>query len=273
MQLRTESVQTNGIALNVASAGDGPVMLLLHGFPDTHAVWHKQIDALVGAGYRVVAPDLRGYGGSDAPAGTAGYAVDVLCADLVGMLDAMQIDSVYLVGHDWGAALGWQLCMLAPARVTRFAALSVGHPRAYAKGGLWQLFKAWYAMLFLIPVVAEMLLLAGNLWFLRLYTDDADQLAGWRANFARKGRATAALNYYRANTGLLRSGERSPILVPVLGVWSEGDPALVEAQMRDSGAYVQGSFRYERIAGLIGHWLQLKQPEQVNALLIGFGRG
>jgi pimeloyl-ACP methyl ester carboxylesterase len=270
MQLREETVKANGISLNVASAGSGPVILLLHGFPDTHAVWHKQIDALVGAGYRVVAPDLRGYGGSDAPAGKSNYSLDVLRADIVALLDAMQIERVYLVGHDWGALIGWQLCMHAPERVERFAALSVGHPRAYARAGFGQLLKAWYALVFLIPVLSEKLLLAGNLLILRLYAADASQLSEWRANLLRPGRATAALNYYRANTRLPSSGRR-PFLTPVLGIWSEWDPALTERQMRNSANFVQGEFRYVRIEGWVGHWLQLKETDRVNALLIEFG--
>jgi pimeloyl-ACP methyl ester carboxylesterase len=120
----------------------------------------------------VVAPGLRGYGGSDAPGSKSDYGLDVLRADIVALLDAMQIERVYLVGHDWGAAIGWQLCMHAPEPVVRFAALSVGHPRAYAHAGLGQLLKAWYAVLFLIPVLSEQLLLSGNLLVLRLYAAD-----------------------------------------------------------------------------------------------------
>ena len=116
MQLREEPVRTNGIEINVASAGAGPVMLLLHGFPDTHTVWRKQVTALVKAGYRVVAPDLRGYGATEAPDGVSHYRLEVLRQDIVALLDAMQIDRVYLVGHDWGAVIGWLCaCMLLSA--------------------------------------------------------------------------------------------------------------------------------------------------------------
>ena len=102
MQLREERVRVNGIEFNVASAGAGPVVMLLHGFPDTHTVWRKQVPALTAAGYRVVAPDLRGYGATEAPHGVSHYRLEVLRQDLVALLDAMQIDRVYLVGHDWG---------------------------------------------------------------------------------------------------------------------------------------------------------------------------
>ena len=272
MQLREERVRVNGIEFNVASAGAGPVVMLLHGFPDTHTVWRKQVPALTAAGYRVVAPDLRGYGATEAPHGVSHYRLEVLRQDLVALLDAMQIDRVYLVGHDWGAVIGWQLCMHVPERVERFAALSVGHPRAYARAGVGQLLRAWYAIAFQVPWVAERLVKAGNLALLKSNCADDKQLSDWRANFAREGMVTAALNYSRANVSLPGSGERQLLSTCVLGVWSEGDPALTEAQMRDSGRYVGGGFEYVRIEGDVGHWLQLTQPKRVNELLIKLGR-
>ncbi len=270
--LHQEVVRLNGIAMNVATSGTGPAVLLLHGFPDTHAVWRKQVAPLVKAGYRVIAPDLRGYGGSDAPPGVASYCLDALRGDIVALLDHLGLERVYLVGHDWGAVIGWNLCMHAPERVERFAALSVGHPRAYARAGLGQLAKAWYAALFQIPWLSEKLLLAGGLRALQGHAADEEQLTDWRANFAREGRATAALSYYRANITLPGSSERKLLPGPILGVWSAGDPALTEAQMRDSAKYVEGTFQYERIDGGVGHWLQLTDPDRVNALLIAFGR-
>ncbi|QYF94755.1 alpha/beta fold hydrolase [Massilia sp. PAMC28688] len=271
MKLHQELIATNGIKLNVASVGAGAPIVLLHGFPDTHTSWRKQVAALVNAGYRVIMPDLRGYGASDAPPGTDAYHVKVLCADIIGLLDAMQLERVYLVGHDWGAVVGWHVCMAAPQRVERFAALSVGHPNAYAGAGIAQKLKAWYAGLFQLPGVAEAMVRAGDLMALKPQAVDEAQLDDWRANFSGEGRLTAALNYYRANRHLALGAEYPPVTVPVLGVWSEGDPALTEAQMQDSAAWVAGSFRYERLDGDIGHWLQLKEPRRVNKLLIGFG--
>ena len=269
--LREEIVRANGIAMNVASGGEGPVALLLHGFPDTHAVWRKQTDALIEAGYRVVAPDLRGYGKTDAPEGVASYHLDVLRDDILALLDAMKIDRVYLIGHDWGAIIGWQICLHAPERVERFAALSVGHPAAYMRAGVGQLLMAWYAVVFQLPLVSEMMVKAGDLALLKLYRADDEQLDDWRANFAGRGRITAALNYYRANLKLAGAGGRKVTSTKVLGVWSKGDPALTEAQMRDSGQYVGGGFEYARIDTKVGHWMQLAAPERVNALLIRFG--
>lgn len=181
-------------------------------------MWRKQTDALVKAGYTVVVPDLNGYGRSDAPVGVASYSLEVLRNDVTGLLDVLGLERVYLVGHDWGAVIGWQLCMHAPERVDRFAALSVGHPRAYARARLGQLLKAWYAVFFQVPWVAEKLLMAGDLKALQSHAADQTQLDEWRANVAREGRATAALNYYRANVKMLGSASRALLPGPILGV-------------------------------------------------------
>lgn len=271
MKLHQQTVHADGVDINVASIGEGRPLVLLHGFPDTHQVWRKQFGPLAEAGYRVVAPDLRGYGASSAPPGVDAYSIGKLRGDVIAVLDALDIDSAYLIGHDWGAAIGWQLCMHAPRRVERFAALSVGHPRAYSQAGAGQLLKAWYAGLFQVPGVSEYLLKAGKLMALKPHAADAAQLADWRANFAGEGRLTAALNYYRANKRLAISRPYPDISTPIMGVWSEGDPALTERQMRDSSKHVRGLFRYERIDGGVGHWMQLASAERVNQLLLQFG--
>src|SRR4051812_10708518 len=112
MEQQSLMLEVNGIRMHAMQAGKGPVVLLLHGFPDTHAVWRKQIGALVAAGYRVVAPDLRGYGRTDAPHGVAAYGLDHLRADVLALLDALHVDRVDLVGHDWGGIIAWQIAAL-----------------------------------------------------------------------------------------------------------------------------------------------------------------
>ena len=271
MKLHQQLVRGDGVDLNVATAGEGRPVVFLHGFPDTHRVWRKQFGPFVEAGYRVIAPDLRGYGGSSAPEGVDNYSARKLSADIIAVLDAMQVDSAYLVAHDWGAVLGWQLCMHAPERVNRFGVLSVGHPRAWAEAGIGQRLRAWYMGLFQLPGVSEALLSAGNLLALKPMAADAEQLADWRANFAGEGRRTAALNYYRANRKMVAMRAYPEVTVPVMGIWGEGDPALTEAQMRNSSKHVRGPFRYERIDGDAGHWMQLSEAEKVTRLLLQFG--
>lgn len=259
----------NGIAMHVVIEGEGKPVLLLHGFPDTHAVWRLQIDALVAAGYKVIAPDLRGYGKTEAPGSEDAYAMDALRADVVGLLDSLGIERVLLVGHDWGSVVGWNVCMHAPERVQRFVALSVGHPAAYTEGGPLQLLKGYYVLVFQLRGIAESMIKAFDWHSLRSMASNPAQFAEWREHLDRPGRLTAALNYYRANLKMFNASTWPTVKVPVLGVWSSGDVALTEAQMRGSEKYVGESFQYERIEK-VGHWLQLEAAGQVNALLLNF---
>jgi pimeloyl-ACP methyl ester carboxylesterase len=269
MQHESTMLDVNGLRMHVVSAGQGPPVLLLHGFPDTSVVWRKQIGVLAEAGFRVIAPDLRGYGSTDAPPTVAAYTLEHLCADVLGLLDKLGIDKARVVGHDWGALIGWRLCMYAPHRVECFVALSVGHPHAIASAGLAQWLRLYYVLLFRVPWLAERTLRAGNWLVLRKMTRDRTQIGYWRRGLRPAGRLTAALNYYRANIGLGRARAWPAVSVPVMGVWSDGDPALGEQQMRGSARYALAGFRYERVEGA-DHWLQLTAPARVNELLIDF---
>ena len=271
MKLASLFLTVNGLRMHVQSAGQGPAVVLLHGFPDTHVVWRKQVAPLVTAGFRVLAPDLRGYGESDAPLAVADYQLQHVCADVLAMLDQLGIAKARMVGHDWGAAVGWMLCMKAPERIEQYVALSVGHPAAFARAGFAQYLRSSYMMWFLVPGLAERSLTAGDFYMLNRFTADRTQVRYWKKSFREPGRMTAALNYYRANVvrGIVGGVKREPVRVPVMGVWSSGDVALGEAQMRDSSTYVAQSFRYERIEGA-DHWLQVTAPERVNALLLDF---
>ena len=121
------TVNTNGIKMHVASVGSGPVILLLHGFPDLWYSWRHQLLSLSSLGYRCVAPDLRGYGDTDAPPSAASYTVFHIVGDLVGLLDSMGVDQVYLVGHDWGAIIAWTFCQLRPDRIKALVNMSVAY--------------------------------------------------------------------------------------------------------------------------------------------------
>jgi pimeloyl-ACP methyl ester carboxylesterase len=264
----SRKIQVNGVELDVLVVGEGPDVLLVHGFPDDRSVWRKQIPALVAAGYRVIAPDTRGCGESEAPRGRAAYRIREHVADLAGVLDALGVEKVKLLGHDWGAVLCWQFCFAHPDRVERYAALSVGHPNAYAKGPLEQKLKGWYVLAFQIPVLAEWALRARGWRLLRALTghSEADH---WVQRLGRPGRLTAALNYYRANLGVILARDYVRLTMPILGIHSSGDRFLAARQMRDSAKWVDGPFRYERLDGA-SHWLQLDEPERVNRLLLDF---
>lgn len=265
----TRRIDVGGLALNVVVEGEGPDVLLIHGFPDSHQVWRKQIPALVAAGYRVIAPDLRGYGDSDLPEGEARSKLPKLVADMVAVLDALGAKKVRLVAHDWGAVIGWRLAIEHPQRVERYVAMSVGHPSAYPRGGLAQKLKAYYVLFFQLRGLAEWLLKLADWWLFRFISGRHAELPQWRKEMSRPGRLTAAINLYRANLGLVLPRSYPHARMPVLGIWSDGDVALSEKQMLLSRDYVDADWRYERVEGA-SHWLQLDAPERINALLLAY---
>lgn len=270
MKFEGKRYRVNGIEMNVIIEGQGPDLLLVHGFPDSIAVWRQQIPALVAAGYRVIAPDQRGFGLTEAPRETKAYAIENYVADLAALLDALGLKKVLLVGHDWGAALCWQFCMRHPERVDRYVAVSVGHPTAYAKGSLKQKIKAYYIIFFQIRGLSEWMVTCANWWLWRRRIRYDPEFERWKAELSRPGRLTAAINIYRANLKLMLPQNRPKVTVPVMGVWGEGDVALVEEQMIASEKYVSASWRYERIGDRSGHWLMLSAPDKFNAVLLDY---
>lgn len=148
----SRTLSVNGLQLKVVIEGEGPDVLLVHGFSDSHQIWRHQIPDLVKAGFRVIAPDLRGFGVSEAPTGKGAYQVANFVSDLLGILDALQIGKVRLVGHDWGAVCTWAFTIAHPERVDRFVPMSVGHPEAYPRGGLAQKLKGYYVLICASPL-------------------------------------------------------------------------------------------------------------------------
>ena len=270
MEFEGKKYRVNGIEMNVIIEGQGPDLLLVHGFPDSIAVWRHQIPALVAAGYRVIAPDQRGFGLTEAQRETKAYAIENYVADLAALLDALGLKKVLLVGHDWGAAVCWKFCMRHPERVDRYVAVSVGHPAAYAKGPLKQKIKAYYIIFFQIKGLSEWMVTRANWWLWRRRIRYDPEFERWKAELSRPGRLTAAINIYRANLKLMLLQNWPKVTVPVMGVWGEGDVALVEEQMIASEKYVSASWRYERIGDRSGHWLMLSAPDKFNAVLLDY---
>ncbi len=264
----------DGVELNVLDEGDGPAVLLLHGFPDSARLWRHQIPTLVDAGFRVVAPDQRGFGDSDKPQEIAACGFGHLVADMLAVLDDAGVEKAHVVGHDWGAAVAWALAVLAPERVDRLVTLSVGHPTAFASRGIDQRRLSWYMLLFQFEE-AEELLRQDDWALMREWAASHPDLDHALQDLARPGALTAALNWYRASLhprgDLEQRGTLPLVQADTLGVFSTGDDFLVEAQMAESAPYVQGEWRYERIEG-VGHWMMLEQPERISALLLDFLR-
>jgi len=272
--MKSELIDVKGLKLNVVDAGSGPAVLLIHGFPDTSQVWRYQIPALVDAGYRVIAPDVRGFGHSDKPQETQAYDLTLMVGDMINLLTQMGIEKAHVVGHDMGSAIAWVMASFFPQRVNRLASLSVGHPMANReRKSIEQREKAWYMLLFQFKGTAETLLMQDDWKLFREILRNHSEFAHWTRDLSRPGALTAALNWYRANLSPEKElAQPVPIPatgVPCLGIWSSGDPYLTEKPMLATHAYVTGGWRYERIEGP-GHWLQLDAADQVNALLIDF---
>jgi pimeloyl-ACP methyl ester carboxylesterase len=265
-------VDVGGVGIEYEETGAGRPVLLLHGFPDSGRLWRHQVRALADAGFRVIVPDLRGYGRSDKPAEVEAYGLSFLVADVLGVMTDAGVERAHVVGHDWGAALAWGLGALAPDRVDHLVALSVGHPSTFLANNLEQCARSWYMLLFQFRGIAERWLSAGNWANLRAWAHhpDTDQVI---ADLEANGSLTPGLNYYRANVppkSFVDGGPSlPPIQAPTMGVWSSGDFALTEKQMTNSATQVTGQFRYERVEGA-GHWMQLEAPDEVNRLLLDF---
>ena len=167
-----KTTRTGEVDLFVVEDGpaDGKAVLLLPGFPDSAQLWRFQIPVVAAAGYHVIAPDLRAFGRSSKPSQVDDYALPLLVADLIGLLDSLNVEQPAVVGHDWGAGIGWALAATLPDRVERLAALAVGHPSGYFSGGIEQLEKSWYMLWFLPPGIAEAGLAGDNWSFLRRLT-------------------------------------------------------------------------------------------------------
>lgn len=290
MNIEKGRLQANGISFAVLAAGrrDRPVALLLHGFPEGKESWEPQLLALAESGWRAVAPDLRGYGGTDAPKGVEAYAMPHLVADVEGLISALGEDQVDLAGHDWGALVGWPFVSRYPRLVRSWTALSVPHPVALARasgldGGPHpdpdQRARSSYIGLFQRPGKAEEVLLEQDAGRLRsMYrsgpepdavpTDVVDRFI---KGFQRPGRLTAALDYYRANLKPAAFAAYPPtprpITTPTLLLWGDQDPALGRHAIEATGGMMKGPYRLQVLEGA-GHWLQFERPDEVSRALV-----
>jgi pimeloyl-ACP methyl ester carboxylesterase len=272
MRIGVEGIELEVQVEEPADQREAPVVLLLHGWPDSHRLWRHQVPALTAAGFRAIAPDLRGFGASDRPEDVAAYRLAHILGDVVGVLDHLGIERAHVVGHDWGAAVAWALGALFPDRVDHLVALSVGHPAAFRAAGFPQREKSWYMLLFQFEGVAERWLSDDDYANFRSWSRHPD-LEAVIADLSRPGALTASLNWYRANlppAALVEPAlEVPPVARPTMGIWSKDDMALVEENVTGSAAHVTAEWRYERIDGA-GHWIPLEAPDELTALLLDF---
>jgi pimeloyl-ACP methyl ester carboxylesterase len=278
-------VDLGDVRLHYVEAGTGPLVVLLHGFPEFWYSWRFQIPALTQAGFRVVAPDMRGYNLSSKPKGVGSYRLDLLARDVERLIRALGEERAVVVGHDWGAIVAWAVAMLHPERVEKLAILNVPHPQrlSLALRTPRQLLKSSYVFFFQLPWLPEKAVTAGNFASLRTIfrndpvrpgTFDERDIDRYVEAFSHPGALTAAINYYRALTrqtpSLARALSRTTIETPVLVIWGERDRFLVPELARPDPTLVPNA-RLERLPDA-SHWVQQDRPEKVNALLLDFLR-
>ncbi len=264
----------------------GPLVLLLHGFPELSRSWRHQIRALAAAGHRAVAPDLRGYGRSDR---SGPYDLRTLARDAAGLVEALGRERAAVVGHDWGGAVAWATAVHQPRAVERLAILNCPHPGVLAEELLRnprQLLRSWYVFFFQLPWLPEWLLardgarqvaraLRGGSHVRGAFP--AEELAVYREAFARPGAAGAALGYYRAALRgcleLRREGRRTPIGVPTLVLWGARDRFLGRETVdlaKMAPYFAPGNVPSVRFLEEAGHYVQNEDPEGVNAELLSW---
>ena len=274
-------IDVGEVSLAVREAGSGDLVVLLHGFPEISYSWRHQLPALAQAGYHAVAPDLRGYGESDAPPEVSDYGFPKLVGDIVGLIGALGAERAHVVGHDWGGSIAWALASRAPHLVSSLTILNCPHPVASAecRQVIEQAQKSWYMLLFQFPGVAEEWLAMDNFANLRRFVFDtaapgtfsADEQTVFCDALARPGRLTAALNYYRANippeNWLKPPPDLPPVTVPTTIIWGEADAYMSSVLLDRSIEKVAGPLHVERLPG-VSHWVQQEVPDVVNRLLL-----
>ena len=256
------------LTFDVWTAGpeDGQPVVLLHGFPQSAASWALVVPALIEAGFHVVAPNQRGYSAGARPSDVSDYTTDALVGDVVGLLDALDIDQAHIVGHDWGAAIAWPLAVGHPDRVKTLTAVSVPHLAAYGRAlrdDADQQQRGSYIGLLRQPGKAEDLLLENGGARLRAMYGGvvpAEQADEHLQILTEPGALTAALNWYRAMTADL--GELPSVTVPTTYVWSDGDVAIGRVGAEDCGNFVDAPYEFVELSG-ISHWI----PEEAPAAL------
>lgn len=283
--ITTRMVAANGLSFEVdeclpeGASDTAPLALCLHGFPESKFSWRFQMPVLAGLGYRVWAPNLRGYGGTSRPKGVAAYSIDNLVADVEALIGASGAKETLLIAHDWGAIIAWHCAMRKIKTLTRLVIMNVPHPSRFMediKTNKAQRKKSWYVAFFQLPFLPERMMTrrgaeaVGNA-FLVMAVDKSrfpePVLAHYRANALIPGAMTAMVNYYRAAfRNRARMAPADPtVTVPTLIVWGEEDAALEKSLVPGTERFVPDlTVRY--LAG-VSHWVQQEAPERVNAVL------
>ncbi len=285
-EVRTEFIESNGLRFEVLTCGEDPrLALCLHGFPEVADSWREQMHALAELGYRVWAPNQRGYGRSSRPLNVQDYAIEHLMADVAGLIDASVAQEVVLLGHDWGGIVAWCFAARRVRPLRKLVVINVPHPACFARElrhNPGQMLRSWYVLLFQIPRLPEWLLSRNGARPIRdmmIRTSAApkqfprETAEATRANAAQPGALTAMLGWYRA---FMRGGgfrrqlrEGFPVIeIPTLLLWGEEDTALAKSTTDGTEAWVR-DLRIQFFPG-VSHWVQQDAPLLCNTALARF---
>ena len=282
MDLRERYIETNGVKLHVMEAGpaDGPMILFLHGFPEFWYAWRKQIGYFADRGYLVVVPDQRGYNLSDKPKGLASYTRDELAKDAIGLIDFYKRDKIFLIGHDWGAAVSWWVALKYPERIKRLVIMNVPHTLVFRKhlfGTQKQMEKSWYIFYFQIPRAVEAFAAANDYqWPIDLMVESArpgtfkpEELEKYREAFKQPDAFSSMVNWYRAALQVPSEGLSDyHVKMPVLVLWGVGDIAQIPQSADESMAYCDNGrlVKFDECS----HWIQHEEAETINPMMDAF---
>jgi pimeloyl-ACP methyl ester carboxylesterase len=271
IELLEVPVGEDTFTVRVAGPEAGELVLLLHGFPESSWAWRHQLGALGAAGYRAVAPDQRGYSPGARPAEVSRYAPLALASDVIALADELGGHTFHLVGHDWGAAVAWQVAARHGHRLRTLTALSVPHPIAYTaaikdtSGDQGE--RSAYFQAFSSEDAADAFLADGAALLRSTYGRlDPTDIEPYVDLLTEPGAMQAALCWYRAaDASLVRGLE--PVTVPTLYVWSTEDPAVGRDAAEATAAQVAGPYRFEVLEG-VSHWIPEEAPDRTNELLL-----
>ncbi len=272
-------ITTNGVKLHYVTQGEGPLMLMLHGFPEFWYSWRHQIPEFAQY-YKVVALDMRGYNDSDKPKETSAYTINELVKDVEGVIRGLGYDKCVLVAHDWGGAIAWNFAYTHSYMVDKLIILNLPHPVKFAEGlrTPQQLLRSWYIFLFQLPFLPEFLIQSGDYQPLEVAfkgmavnksTFTQADIDAYKDAAAKRGALTAMVNYYRNIFQPQFFNKTWGILeVPTLMIWGESDTALGKELSYGTEAYVR-DFQIKYIPNC-SHWVQQEQPQLVNQYMRDF---
>ncbi len=283
-EIRHEFVIVNGIRMHYVTMGKGSLIVLLHGFPEFWYSWRHQIPTL-SKQFKVVAPDMRGYGETEKPVTIDAYKIEKIVKDIVELVHGLGYEKATIAGHDWGGTIAWSIAMMSPDVVEKLIIMNAPHPGAYRKNmpkNFKQVLRRWYVFFFLIKGIPELILSGSNYKILKSVLrkssvrkeafnekDIEAYLSSWKS-----GGLSGGINYYRANMSLRYWSNPNitsfpKIKAPVLQIWGEDDIFLGKELTRNIQEFIDATYRLYLIPKC-GHWLQQEAPDEVNGTMMKF---